>query len=142
MWFRDPEVRLILSIQRKVYAAADLLQRRLGTIKGECGGRSVVSLVAAITRLSGVGKANRVKVPCCMGEPLFRPAPILVLAGDCKSIIEGDLVLVVEASGDAVDDGSWCVGVLIRSKEHIGCVAVPAAHQHAGIEWVSAKDPV
>ena len=89
-----------------------------------------------------MGKADGVEIPGSMGKPLFRPAPVFIFAGYCKAIVKGDFVLVVESRRDAVADGAWCVGVLIRPKEHIGCIAVAAPHQHTGVEWVPAKDPV
>src|ERR1700722_19855420 len=87
-------------------------------------------------------QADRVEIPGSMWQPLFRPAPIFVLARHGESFVEGDAILILEGRRDAVDDRSGSVGVLVGAEEHVSCIAMAAAHQHAHVEWISALNPV
>src|ERR1700727_1584275 len=74
-----------------------------------------------------VRQAHGVEIPRCVWQPFFGPSPVLVLAGHGEPLVEGDAVLIVACSGDAVEDCARRAGVFVRAEEHIRSIAVPAA---------------
>src|SRR5882757_620419 len=87
-------------------------------------------------------QAYRIEIPGRVWQPLFRPAPVFIFAGDSEALVEGDAVLIVARRRNAVEDGARSAGVFVRAEVHIGSVAVPVSHQHAAVEWIAPQNPM
>jgi len=55
-------------------------------------------------------------MPYGMRKPLLSPSPVIVLSGCNESVVESRPILVVYGGGDAIDDGTRRIRVLIRWK--------------------------
>src|ERR1700722_14755079 len=94
-------------------------------------------------RCSGsLGQGHGIEIPGGVGQPLFAPAPVLVLAGHGEANVEIDAVQVGTAAGDAVADAARGIVVFVGLKVHVKDIVPSGTLQHAAVIGVQSENPV
>src|SRR5260221_8853464 len=110
---------------------------------GRADGQSrMIVGVRLVSRCSGLACGYCQQIPGSMRQPLFGPAPVIVFSDGGIRKVEVDVVFVIEAGGDAVDDAARCVGVFKGAKETIGGDVVYCSLKDTCVQGDGAEYPV